>query len=103
MTLSWYLFNDVWKGQDTRGITVAEVSYAQQGDVEGGLGALMRCMAGANGVPQPPLSPAGWYWQGTVKNRGVWCRPQGPFASAQEAQDAADKVFLHDVRWYDDE
>lgn len=76
------------------GITVAKVLRAEEGEAEGGLAALARFMLGAfhPEVPQPPLSPAGWYWTGTTERRGIW-RKDGPFATPEEARDACVRAF----------
>jgi hypothetical protein len=44
------------------------------------------------GWAQPPLSPAGWYWQGTTEERGIW-RKGGPYPSAVSARDACIAAF----------
>ena len=92
--IQWYQadIGDFSGTERTSGVTIARVRLADEGEVEGGLGALVRFMAGAlrPDVVQPPLSPAGWYWQGTVYARGVWTRPAGPFLTAEEAMAAAD-------------
>jgi hypothetical protein len=90
MTLTWYHDGNMWKGQDECGITVAHVQHADEGEAEGGLGALVRFMSGAlqPGVPLRPPSPAGWYWQGTVTERGRWTRPAGPFTTPEAAIEA---------------
>lgn len=77
------------------GVTVARVRHADPGEAEGGLGALVRFMAGAfhPEIPQPPLSPAGFYWQGTTEKPGEWTRPAGPFPTAVAARDAAVAAF----------
>lgn len=67
------------------GITFVHVRWADEGEAEGGLGALIRFMAGAEGVELPPPSPSGWYMQGTFDRRGEWSRPIGPFHSADAA------------------
>lgn len=94
----WFSYEtpeDGMNGQDQCGITVARVRYAAEGEAEGGLGAFARFMTGAlrPGIKQPPLSPAGWYWQGTVHERGVWTRPAGPFTTPELARDAANMAF----------
>ena len=43
-------------------------------------------------IAQPPLSPAGWWWQGTTEERGRW-RKDGPYPTAEAARDAADAAF----------
>jgi hypothetical protein len=71
-----------WWGSEADGFdgedgccTVAHVRRAEAGEAEGGLGALMRLMAGARGVGiLPAPSPAGWYWNAAI--RGVWTGPQ---------------------------
>lgn len=54
---------------DACGVTVGEARYANEGEAEGGLGALLRFYAATQGVALP-LSPAGWYY--THAYRGVW-------------------------------
>lgn len=94
MTIEWHDTGHGWSGRGGV-VTLAHVRYAEEGEAEGGLGAFVRFMAGAlrPNVKQPDLSPAGWYWQGTVESRGVWCSPQGPFKSAEEARGEADRAF----------
>jgi hypothetical protein len=82
----WGSTKDGWHLDDASGVTIAEVKHAKPGEVEGGLGAMARMMIGAQGAKAPPLSPAGWYWMGTVEARGVWSRPEGPFFSVDEAK-----------------
>lgn len=73
--------------------TVARIRLAAEGEVEGGLGALMRFQVAAlnPGVPQPALSPAGWYW--TVAVRGWWSA-WTLAASPAEARLAAETAFF---------
>jgi len=91
--LTWVgLDTDEPNGLDFGVVTVAQVRYAKEGEAEGGLGALVRFMTGAlhPEVKLPALSPAGWYWQATIKERGDWSRPAGPFVSPALAVEAAD-------------
>lgn len=87
--VEWYSSEDGMEhtGADAGGVSIAKVRFAKPGDIEGGLGALARFLSPA--AARVPLSPGGWYWQGTVTMRGVWTRPAGPFDTAQEAIDAA--------------
>ena len=96
-TLEWYTDPDTgyldaitWGG-----VTVGYVKYADDGEAEGGLAALARFMVGAlhPEVTLPDLSPAGWYWHGTVDERGKWTRPDGPYPSSDAARDAARDAF----------
>lgn len=93
--LDWYEEGRNLVAVTTWGITCCRVRYAEDGEAEGGVTALARFMGGAlaPGVRQPPLSPAGWYWQGTVEERGHWTRPAGPFSSPEEAKAAACAAF----------
>ncbi len=73
-------------------ITVAKIRYAAAGEAEGGLGLLMRYLAGAAGAAQPPPSPAGWYWSEAVTTRGVWTgwrRAESVDAAKREIERAA--------------
>ena len=91
MALEWFKVDSGWNGE--RVVTLVHVRYADEGASEGGLGALVRFMTGAltPGVSLPPPSPAGWYWQGALRRRGVWCRPVGPYPTAEAAMAAADR------------
>jgi hypothetical protein len=75
-------------------VTVAKVKKLEAGEAEGGLGALVRFMAGATGShkPLPPLSPAGWWWTGTPEQRGRWIK-RGPFQSQAEAVADCTRAF----------
>lgn len=99
--ISWY-----WEPEEDNGrgrftglrdgyLTVARVDYAEEGEAEGGLAALARFMVGAlrPDAEQAPLSPAGWWWQGTTEERGRW-RKGGPFATPEEARDACTAAFV---------
>jgi hypothetical protein len=81
--VEWFDWRDGHNGADAGSVTIAHVRYAQPGETEGGLGAFARFFSPA--AAAVPLSPAGWYWQGTVETRGVWNRPQGPFDSPELA------------------
>jgi hypothetical protein len=72
----WYEDNGVHKCE-RNGVIVGKIRYAQPGEAEGGLGALIRFMGAALNpqVSPPPLSPEGWYWQATA-TRGVWSPPR---------------------------
>jgi hypothetical protein len=76
------------------GVTVGRVDYAEEGEADGGVLALARFMAGALAphAEQPPLSPAGWCWQGTVEERGRWAKG-GPFATREAARAACIAAF----------
>lgn len=76
MELEWHEYDDVHKCE-LGPVIVGEIRYAQEGEAEGGLGLVVRGMTGAlrPDIPQPPLSPAGWYWQATAE-RGIWSRPK---------------------------
>lgn len=76
------------------GITIAYLDYAEEGEAEGGLVALARFMVAAfrPDVQQPPLSPAGYYWQGTTDKPGEW-RKGGPFPTREAAQQACIEAF----------
>lgn len=90
----WYDEEDqVWTGQDLAGVNVAEIRWAKLGEAEGGLGAVMRLMAGMQGVPQPELSPEGWYWSATIEQRGVWTRFVLTEEVEQEKQAISDTFF----------
>lgn len=97
--LEWYDWDSDGDltGVTPAGITVARVSHAKEGEAEGGLYALCRLMAGAlhPDVALPPPSPAGWYWVGTPDEPGRWTSAAGPFATAEEARDAAAHAFAH--------
>lgn len=93
---------------DPIGVTVAEIRWADSGELEGGLGAIMRHMMAAfhPNVEQPPLSPEGWYWN--FARRGNWSgwRPtSGPAAGEVECQAAiiaeaiADPEFVALVKY----
>lgn len=93
MELEWFGDDENGWSAENWAATVAEVKYAHEGEAEGGLGSLIRFMAGAQGLSMPAPSPAGWYWQGTISARGVWCAPQGPHATPDEAKEAANVAF----------
>jgi len=84
-----------WSGLQRTGwrADVAHVIKAKAGEAEGGMGALARLMMSSKGIKSPPLSPAGWYWQGTIHERGVWTSPAGPYKTAAAAIKAADAAF----------
>jgi len=75
-------------------ITIAHLDYAEEGEAEGGLAALARFMVGAlrPDAALSPLAPAGYYWQGTTEEPGVW-RKAGPFATREAAQQACIEAF----------
>lgn len=91
--IEWWQDGKKVKGIDRGGVTVAEISYAEEGKVEGGLGVLTRFMMGSlhPQVRQPPMSPAGWYWQATL-TRGVWSRPEKA-DSIEDAKRAVEAAF----------
>lgn len=92
----WYEDQGVWKGE-IGACTVAVIRYAEAGEAEGGLGALARFLGAATAphVSQPPLSPAGWYWQATA-TRGVWTRPAlaVDVTSAKSAAEEALQTYI---------
>ena len=78
-------------GVDPIGVTVAHVYYAEEGDLEGGLGRLMRFMVGAlhPHVEHPPRSPAGWVWNfARAGTWGEWRRCESEEAGRLECQEA---------------
>lgn len=86
------------------GVTVAHVYYAEEGDLEGGVGKLARFMMGAlhPHVAQPPLSPAGWVW--TFARRGTWgrWRPcESEEAGQRECQEAIIAEAVEDPEFVD--
>lgn len=85
------------------GVTFGRVKWANEGEAEGGLGALARFMAHAAGaVDLPPPSPAGWYVQGTWNKRGEWSRPVGPFGCRADAIQAGYRA-MDSGSYYTDE
>lgn len=91
MLLDWADYDEESKGLDGP-ITVAKIQYYEEGNAESGLLTMMRFMAGAQGLPQPEPSPAGWYWTATVEARGVWSRQQR--AESREAAKQAVEAAL---------
>jgi hypothetical protein len=86
-----------WWGSEADGFdgeagccTVAHVRRAEAGEAEGGLGALMRLMAGARGIDLVEPSAAGWYWNASI--RGVWTGPT--LAASPEAARAAASAYV---------
>lgn len=67
--------------------TVANVTYAAEGEAEGGLGALLRFMGSLYGVELPPRSPAGFYLSSQTGEGGRW-EVSGPFRSLALAKAA---------------
>lgn len=93
---------------DPIGVTVAEIRWADPGDLEGGLGAIMRHMMAAfhPNVEQPPLSPEGWYWNfARHGDWGDWRPTAEPAAGEVECQAAiiaeavADPEFVALVKY----
>lgn len=68
-------------------VTVAMVVYCAEGKADGSLVAFARLLAAARGVDVSDVkpSPAGWYWSGTVRERGLWTTPAGPFDTSEQA------------------
>lgn len=93
--LCWWEDGDVHKGEHAA-CTVAEVRYAREGDVEGGLGSLLRFQMAAlhPEISLPPPSSAGWYWAVAIRGRwSAWKLASSPL----EARLAAEVAFFEGV------
>lgn len=96
-TLTWYGDREYGhSGLENDVITCARVRYAEEGEAEGGLGALLRFTAMTQGAtPIAPPAPAGWYWFATIEAIGVWTRPHGPFATAGDAIEDCNEAWAN--------
>jgi hypothetical protein len=93
----WYFDNydspAKWVLQDSSGTTIGEVMYLDEGGAEGGLGLVMRMIAGSKGAKAPPPSDAGWYATGTFEKRGYWSKIYTPYPTATAAKKALMLAF----------